>query len=116
MPEPLTPQQLFDSTEWHSRESIVKLFPVYFQEQYAHKKATGKDILNKSVNIENFTMKTPFGDQELLKGTDLILESNKRQGLVGANCTGQSTTPSALSPKTIPSPPAVPLFIRYLLC
>jgi ATPase subunit of ABC transporter with duplicated ATPase domains len=90
MPEPLTPQEVFDSTEWHSRDSLVKNFPTYFQEQYAIKKATGKDVLNKSVKIENFTMKTPFGDQELLKGTDLILESNKRQGLVGANCTGKT--------------------------
>jgi ATPase subunit of ABC transporter with duplicated ATPase domains len=97
MPEPLTPQELFDSTEWHSRDSLVKLFPVYFQEQYAVKKATGKDVLNKSVNIENFTMKTPFGDQELLKGTDLILESNKRQGLVGANCTGKTLLFSNMS-------------------
>ena len=88
MPEPLTPQELFDTCEWHSRDSLVKLFPSYFQEQYAMKKKTGKEVLNKSVNIENFTMKTPFGDQELLKGTELILESNKRQGLVGANCTG----------------------------
>jgi ATPase subunit of ABC transporter with duplicated ATPase domains len=86
----LTPQELFDTCDWTSRDSIVKLFPVYFQEQYAYKKQTGKDILNKSVNIENFTMKTPFGDQELLKGTDLILENNKRQGLVGANCTGKT--------------------------
>jgi len=86
----LTPQELFDTCDWASRDSVVKLFPVYFQEQYAHKKATGKDILNKSVNIENYTMKTPFGDQELLKGTDLILENNKRQGLVGANCTGKT--------------------------
>ena len=91
MPEPLTFEQMWDATEWHSKDSLVKLFPVYFQEQYAIKKQTGKDVMNKSVNIENFTMKTPFGDQELLKGTDLILESNKRQGLVGANCTGQST-------------------------
>lgn len=97
MPEPLTPQELFDSTEWHSRDSLQKLFPVYFQEQYAYKKATGKDVLNKSVNIENFTMKTPFGDQELLKGTDLILESNKRQGLVGANCTGKTLLFSNMS-------------------
>jgi ATPase subunit of ABC transporter with duplicated ATPase domains len=86
----LTPEELFDTCDWTSRDSIVKLFPVYFQEQYAYKKTTGKDILNKSVNIENYTMKTPFGDQELLKGTDLILENNKRQGLVGANCTGKT--------------------------
>lgn len=86
----LTPQELFDTCDWTSKDSIVKLFPIYFQEQFAYKKATGKDILNKSVKIENFTMKTPFGDQELLKGTDLLLENNKRQGLVGANCTGKT--------------------------
>lgn len=91
MPDPLTPEQMWDATEWHNKDSLVQLFPVYFQEQYAIKKKTGKDVMNKSVNIENFTMKTPFGDQELLKGTDLILESNKRQGLVGANCTGTNT-------------------------
>ena len=97
MPDPLTPEQMWDQTEWHSKDSLVKLFPVYFQEQYAIKKATGKDVMNKSVNIENFTMKTPFGDQELLKGTDLILESNKRQGLVGANCTGKTLLFSNMS-------------------
>jgi len=86
----LTPQEVFDTTEWTNKDSIVKNFPIYFQEQYAYKKSTGKDILNKSVKIENYTMKTPFGDQELLKGTDLILENNKRQGLVGANCTGKT--------------------------
>jgi len=86
----LTPQELFDTCDWTSKDSIVKLFPVYFQEQYNVKKTTGKDILNKSVLIENYTMKTPFGDQELLKSTELSLENNKRQGLVGANCTGKT--------------------------
>lgn len=97
MPAPLTPQELFDTTEWGSKDSIVKLFPVYFQEQYNIKKTTGKDVINKSVQIENFTMKTPFGDQELLKGTELILENNKRSGLVGANCTGKTLLFSNMS-------------------
>jgi len=90
MPEPLTPQQQFDACNWADKESIITLFPNYFQEQYAVKKKTGKDVQNKSVNIESFTMKTPFGDQVLLDRTELILESNKRQGLVGANCTGKT--------------------------
>jgi len=88
---------MFDTTEWGSKDSIVKLFPAYFQEQYNIKKTTGKDVINKSVQIENFTMKTPFGDQELLKGTDLILENNKRSGLVGANCTGKTLLFSNMS-------------------
>jgi len=90
MPAPLTPQELFDTMNWADKEAIITLFPTYFQEQYAVKKATGKDVQNKSVNIESFTMKTPFGDQTLLDRTELILESNKRQGLVGANCTGKT--------------------------
>jgi len=97
MPEPLTPEQMFDQTNWTDKDSIVQLFPVYFQEQYSIKKKTGKDIINKSVQIENFTMKTPFGDQELLKGCDLVLENNKRQGLVGANCTGKTLLFSNMS-------------------
>ena len=44
----------------------------------------------KAVNIELFSMKTPFGDRFLLKDTDLILEANKRQALFGANATGKS--------------------------
>lgn len=97
MPEALTPQEIFDQTNWTDKDSIVLNFPVYFQEQYSIKKKTGKDVINKSVQIENFTMKTPFGDQELLKGTDLILENNKRQGLVGANCTGKTLLFSNMS-------------------
>jgi len=97
MPEPLTPEQMFDQTNWTDKDSIVQLFPVYFQEQYSIKKKTGKDVINKSVQIENFTMKTPFGDQELLKGCDLVLENNKRQGLVGANCTGKTLLFSNMS-------------------
>lgn len=45
---------------------------------------------SKAVNIELFSMKTPFGDRFLLKDTDLILEANKRQALFGANATGKS--------------------------
>ena len=44
----------------------------------------------KAVNIELFSMKTPFGDRFLLKDTDLILEANRRQALFGANATGKS--------------------------
>ena len=89
MPE-LTAQELWDQTDFTDKKSIQQLFPQYIQEQIALKEITKKDTYPKNVNIENFTLKTPFGDQELLKQTELILEANKRQCLYGANGTGKT--------------------------
>jgi ATPase subunit of ABC transporter with duplicated ATPase domains len=89
MPE-LTAQELWDQTDFAERKSIQQLFPVYIQEQIALKETTKKDTYPKNVDIDNFTLKTPFGDQELLKQTELILEANKRQCLYGANGTGKT--------------------------
>jgi len=85
----LTPQEQFDQTDFTSKDEIIKLMPVYIQEQYALQKANKKNV-SKAVNIENFSMKTPYGDQYLLQQTELVLESGKRQGLIGANATGKS--------------------------
>jgi len=71
-----------DFTKW---DEIVALFPLYKRQQLASKKP-----LPKSVNIENFTMKTPYGDQVLMQRTDLIIEPNKRQCLIGPNCSGKT--------------------------
>jgi len=78
--------KLIDFTK---REEIVTLFPSYAQERYAIKRANKKNVSN-AVNIEGFTMKTPFGDQTLLSGTTLLLEPQKRQALIGANSTGKT--------------------------
>lgn len=64
---------------------IVTLFPPYARERYALRTVNKKSISN-AVNIEGFYLKTPFGDQTLLNGTDLVLEPGKRQCLYGANC------------------------------
>jgi len=85
----LTPQELFDQTDFTKKDEIIKLMPVYVQEQYELQKANKKNV-SKAVNIENFSMKTPYGDQFLLQQTELVLESGKRQGLIGANATGKS--------------------------
>jgi len=71
-----------DFTQW---AQIVALFPLYKRLQLASPKP-----LPKLVNIENFTMKTPYGDQILMQRTDLIIEPNKRQCLIGPNCSGKT--------------------------
>jgi len=83
--KPLTKEQIWAQVDWTNKASIQTTFPNYMRELLAHKKAP-----SKAINIELFSMKTPYGDRFLLKDTDLILEANKRQALFGANATGKS--------------------------
>jgi ATPase subunit of ABC transporter with duplicated ATPase domains len=83
--KPLTTEQIWEQVDWTNKQSIQTTFPPYMRELLSFKKAPPK-----AVNIELFSMKTPFGDRFLLKDTDLILEANKRQALFGANATGKS--------------------------
>jgi len=83
--KPLTTEQIWAAVDWTNKASIQTTFPNYMRELLSHKKAPPK-----AVNIELFSMKTPFGDRFLLKDTDLVLEANKRQALFGANATGKS--------------------------
>jgi len=83
--KPLTTEQIWAQVDWTNKSSIQTTFPQYMRELLAHKKAPPKNV-----NIELFSMKTPFGDRYLLKDTDLVLEANKRQALFGANATGKS--------------------------
>jgi len=68
---------------------ISTLFPPYARIRAEYKAQNKKNISN-AVNIEAFTLKTPFGDQTLLSATDLLLEPGKRQCLYGANSTGKT--------------------------
>jgi ATP-binding cassette subfamily F protein 3 len=83
--KPLTTEQIWAAVDWTNKASLQTTFPPYMRELLSFKKAPPK-----AVNIELFSMKTPFGDRFLLKDTDLILEANKRQALFGANATGKS--------------------------
>jgi len=83
--KPLTTEQIWAAVDWSNKASIQTTFPPYMRELLSFKKAPPK-----AVNIELFSMKTPFGDRFLLKDTDLVLEANKRQALFGANATGKS--------------------------
>jgi ATPase subunit of ABC transporter with duplicated ATPase domains len=81
----LTPEQQFEITNFSKREEIIALFPQYKREQLASRKA-----LPKNVNIEDFTMKSPYGDKILLENTELTLEPNRRQALFGPNSSGKT--------------------------
>jgi len=81
----LTPEQQFEMTNFSVREEVIALFPLYKRQQLSSRKA-----LPKNVNIENFTMKTPYGDRVLLQDTELTLEPNRRQALFGPNSCGKT--------------------------
>lgn len=83
--KPLTTEQIWAAVNWTDKASLQTTFPPYMRELLSYKKAPPKNV-----NIELFSMKTPFGDRYLLKDTDLVLEANKRQALFGANATGKS--------------------------
>jgi ABC-type molybdenum transport system ATPase subunit/photorepair protein PhrA len=76
--------------------SIVTTFPSWAQEQYDIRVKNLKNI-TKSVNIEGFTLKTPFGDKVLLQDCDLIIEPNRRSVLFGRNSTGKTLLFSNIS-------------------
>lgn len=77
--------QQIDRTDFTKREEILTLLPVYKQLQLAARKP-----LPKGVNVPDFTMKTPYGDQILLDFTELIIEPNRRQCLIGPNSCGKT--------------------------
>lgn len=81
--------QTFEKTDFTDLDSIVKLFPLWAQEQYRIRSNNIKGM-TKSCNIEKFTLKTPYGDKILLDETDLILEPNRRSVLFGENSTGKT--------------------------
>jgi len=58
----LTPEQQFEMTNFSVREEVIALFPLYKRQQLSSRKA-----LPKNVNIENFTMKTSYGDRVCFK-------------------------------------------------
>jgi len=82
---PLTEEQKFEAADFTKREEVIALFPLYKREQLASRKP-----LPKSVNIPDFTMKTPFKDKTLLNHSELVLEPNRRQALFGPNSCGKT--------------------------
>ena len=92
----LSAAEQFAATDFLSIDSITLNFPSYIQEQHALKKA-GKKNISKAVDIELFTLKTPFGDQTLLKDTSIKVEANRRAALYGPNSSGKTLLFHAMS-------------------
>jgi len=86
----------FAAVDWASQDSIVTTFPAYAQIQYEQKKTRAKNV-SKVVDIDGFTLKTPFGDQVLLQSTTLHLEPSSRQCLYGHNSSGKTLLFSNIS-------------------
>jgi ATPase subunit of ABC transporter with duplicated ATPase domains len=96
-----TAAELPANVDFANKDEIIALFPNYKRLQLASKKP-----LAKGVNIENFTMKTPYGDQVLLQRTDLVIEPNRRQCLIGPNCCGKTLLFHNIVTGKIPNFPA----------
>jgi len=77
--------QQIERTDFTKREEILALLPIYKQLQLAARKP-----LPKGVHVSEFTMKTPYADQILLDFTELIIEPNRRQCLIGPNSCGKT--------------------------
>jgi len=75
--------------DWTSKDSVVTIFPSFFQHQYALD--VKREKYTKSVNIEPFQLVTPDKSQVLLEKTELILEQNKKYALYGDNAVGKTS-------------------------
>lgn len=93
-------EEQMSKIDWTSRDSMITVFPSYFQEQFNMQKG-GKKTLSKSVDLEYFQLKTPFGDRTLIDDSELKIEAGKRQCLYGANSTGKTLMFSNMSAGTI---------------
>jgi len=97
--EPVT----FETVDWTNKEQVYRLFPNYAQQKIRVER--DKSVSNL-VNIENFTLQTPFKDKTMLKNTQLLLEPNKRHCLFGRNGTGKTLLFERCADGTIPGFPA----------
>jgi hypothetical protein len=82
---PMTIEHL-PEIDWTKKTDIEKLFPKYKREMLRLEAARTKNI-SKAVNIEDFNMKTLYGDGILFENTKLIIENSKRSAMYGANGT-----------------------------
>jgi ATPase subunit of ABC transporter with duplicated ATPase domains len=93
----------FETVDWTNKEHVYQLFPNYAQQKIRIER--DKNVSNL-VNIENFTLQTPFKDKTMLKNTQLLLEPNKRHCLFGRNGTGKTLLFERCADGTIPGFPA----------
>lgn len=77
----------FETTDFTKRAEVLLLFPSYIQEKV---KVEGDKKVTNTIDIECFTLQTPYKDKTLLLNTNLFLEQNKRQCLFGRNGSGKT--------------------------
>jgi len=77
----------FETVDWTVKDQVYQLFPNYALQKIRLERE--KNVSN-CVNIENFTLQTPYKDKTLLKNTTLLLEPNKRHCLFGRNGAGKT--------------------------
>jgi len=93
----------FETVDWTKKEHVYQLFPNWAQQKIRLEKE--KNVSNL-VDIENFTLQTPFKDKTILKNTQLLLEPNKRHCLFGRNGSGKTLLFERCADGTIPGFPS----------
>jgi len=74
--------------DWSNKENIETLFPAYRKEQIRMDKKS--EPRSKVIQIESFSLKSPFGDKELFVDTKIAIEANKRCAVYGINGSGKT--------------------------
>jgi len=92
-------EDLPSEIDWTSQESIQKLFPDYYRALLAQR-ATGKKA-DMTVQIDGFSLRTPYNDADLFLNTKLQIEPNKRCALFGNNGSGKTSLFNAISSKRV---------------
>lgn len=75
--------------DWTSKDSVVTIFPSYFQEKF--QLDAKREKYTCSVNIDPFQLITPDKSQVLLERTELVLEQGKKYALYGDNAVGKTS-------------------------
>jgi len=92
----------FETVDWTNKEQVIQLFPNWAQQKIRVEKEKGVSNL---VQVENFTLQTPYKDKTLLSRTELFLEPNKRHCLFGRNGAGKTLLFERMADYSIPGFP-----------
>jgi len=93
----------FETVDWANKEHVYQLFPSWAQQKI---KLEREKNVSKTVDIDNFTLQTPFKDKTLLSHTQLFLEPNKRHCLFGRNGAGKTLLFERMADYSIPGFPS----------
>lgn len=92
---PLTLKQL-PTIDWTDMEEIELLFPAYQRAKIMLERSRSKNT-RTNIEIEDFELKTPYGDAVLFQDTELKIEPSTRSAMYGANGVGKTALFMALT-------------------